>query len=47
MVGDTLKLTNITSNINLEVVVEKIVYEVTEGANQKYTITKIMKLNSK
>ena len=40
MVGDTLKLTNITSNINLEVVVEKIVYEVTEGDNQKYTITK-------
>lgn len=40
MVGDTLKLTNITSNINLEVVVEKIIYEVTEGANQKYTITK-------
>lgn len=40
MVGDTLKLTNITSNINLEVVVEKIVYEVTEGAIQKYTITK-------
>ena len=40
MVGDTLKLTNITSNINLEVVVEKIVYEVTEGANQKYIITK-------
>ena len=40
MVGDTLKLTNITANINLEVVVEKIVYEVTEGANQKYTITK-------
>lgn len=40
MVGDTLKLTNITSDINLEVVVEKVVYEVTEGANQKYTITK-------
>lgn len=40
MVGDTLKLTNITSDINLEVVVEKIIYEVTEGANQKYTITK-------
>ena len=40
MVGDTLELTNITSNINLEVVVEKIVYEVTEGANQEYTITK-------
>ena len=40
MVGDILKLTNITSNINLEVVVEKIVYEVTKGANQEYTITK-------
>ena len=40
MVGDTLKLTNITSNINIEVVVEKIVYEVTEGANQEYTITR-------
>ena len=40
MVGDTLKLTNITSNINLEVVVEKIVYEVTDGANQEYIITK-------
>ena len=40
MVGDTLKLTNITSNINLEVVVEKIVYEVTDGANQEYTITR-------
>ena len=40
MNGDILKLTNITSNINLEVVVEKIVYEVTEGANQKYIITK-------
>ena len=40
MVGDILKLTNITSNINLEVVVEKIVYEVTEGANQEYIITK-------
>ena len=40
MVGDTLKLTNITSNINIDVVVEKIVYEVTEGANQEYIITK-------
>lgn len=39
MVGNTLKLTNITSNINLEVVVERIVYEVTDGANQEYTIT--------
>ncbi|MGN1324564.1 MAG: LPXTG cell wall anchor domain-containing protein [Bacilli bacterium] len=40
MVGDNLTLTNITSNMELEVVVEKIIYEVTEGANQKYTITK-------
>lgn len=40
MTGDTLKLTNITSNINVDVVVEKIVYEVTEGANQEYIITK-------
>ena len=40
MTGDTLKLTNITANINIDVVVEKIVYEVTEGANQEYTITK-------
>ena len=40
MVGDTLKLTNITSNINIEVVVEKIVYEVIDGANQEYIITK-------
>lgn len=39
MVNNTLKLTNITANINLEVVVERIVYEVTDGANQKYTIT--------
>ena len=37
--GNTLKLTNITANMNIKVVVEKIVYEVTEGANQKYTIT--------
>ena len=40
MVGNILKLTNITTNINLEVVVEKIVYAVIEGANQKYTISK-------
>ena len=39
IVDDKLTLTNITSNINLEVVVEKIVYEVIEGANQKYVIT--------
>ena len=37
--GNTLKLTNITSNMNIKVVVEKIVYEVIEGANQRYTIT--------
>ena len=40
MVGDKLTLTNITFNMKLEVVVEKIIYEVTEGANQEYTITK-------
>ena len=40
MVGDKLTLTNITTDTELEVVVEKIIYEVTEGANQKYTITK-------
>ena len=40
MVNGKLILSNITANMELEVVVEKIVYEVTEGANQKYTITK-------
>ena len=40
MVDDKLTLSNITANMELEAVVEKIVYEVTEGANQKYTITK-------
>ncbi|MGN1270931.1 MAG: hypothetical protein ACI4UX_02990, partial [Clostridia bacterium] len=40
MVGDVLTINNITSDMEIEVVVEKIVYEVTEGANQKYTITK-------
>lgn len=40
MVGNKLTLNNITSNIEIEVVVERIVYEVIEGANQKYTITK-------
>ena len=38
--GNTLKLTNITANMNIKVVVEKIVYEVIEGAEQTYTITK-------
>ncbi len=50
MVDDKLTLTNITSNINLEVVVEKIVYEVVEGANQKYVITEndkaVFKINA-
>lgn len=40
MVDDKLTLTNITENMELEVVVEKIVYEVTDGANQKYIIDK-------
>ena len=40
MVDDKLTLSNITANMELEVVVEKIVYEVTDGANQKYVITK-------
>ena len=40
MVDDKLTLSNITANMELEVVVEKIIYEVTEGANQKYVITK-------
>ena len=40
MVNGKLILSNITANMELEVVVEKIVYEVTEGANQKYVITK-------
>lgn len=40
MVLNKLTLSNITANMKLEVVVEKIVYEVTDGANQKYIITK-------
>ena len=40
MALNKLTLSNITANMELEVVVEKIVYEVTEGANQKYVITK-------
>lgn len=34
--GNTLKLTNITTNMNIKVIV--IVYEVTDGAEQTYTI---------
>lgn len=37
---NTLKLTNITANMNIKVVVEKIVYEVIDGAEQTYTIAK-------
>ena len=37
--GNTLKLKNITSNMKIEVVVEKIEYKVIEGAKQTYTIT--------
>ncbi len=40
MVDDKLILSNITANMELEVVVEKIVYEVIEGANQDYIISK-------
>ena len=40
MALNKLTLSNITANMEIEVVVEKIVYEVTEGANQKYVITK-------
>ena len=37
--GNTLKLKNITSNMIIKVVVEKIEYKVIEGAEQTYTIT--------
>ena len=40
MALNKLTLSNITANMELEIVVEKIIYEVTEGANQKYVITK-------
>ena len=36
--GNTLKLKNITSNMKIKVVVEKIEYKVIEGADQTYTI---------
>ena len=36
--GNTLKLKNITSNMKIKVVVEKIEYKVIEGAKQTYTI---------
>lgn len=36
--GNTLKLKNITSNMKIKVVVEKIDYKVIEGADQTYTI---------
>lgn len=37
--GNTLKLKNITSNMKIKVVVEKIEYKVIEGVEQTYTIT--------
>lgn len=37
--GNTLKLRNITSNMKIKAVVEKIEYKVIEGAEQTYTIT--------
>ena len=37
--GNTLKLKNITSNMKIKIVVEKIEYKVIEGAEQTYTIT--------
>lgn len=37
--GNKLKLKNITSNMKIKVVVEKIEYKVIEGAEQTYTIT--------
>ena len=40
MVGDILTLNNITANMEIKVVVEKIVYDVIEGSDQTYTITK-------
>lgn len=40
MIANKLTLTNITSDMTLEVVVEKITYKVVEGAEQKYVITK-------
>ena len=40
LVNNKLTLSNITSDKVVEVVVEKITYEVIEGANQNYTITK-------
>ena len=39
MITNTLKLKNITSNMIIKVVVEKIEYKVIEGAEQTYTIT--------
>ena len=37
--GNTLKLKNITSNMKIKAIVEKIEYKVIEGAEQTYTIT--------
>ncbi len=40
MVSNKLTLNDIKSNMEVKAVVEEIVYEVIEGANQEYTITK-------
>ena len=40
LVDNKLTLNNITKNMTVKVVVKEIKYEVTEGDNQKYTITK-------
>lgn len=40
LVNDTLTISNITKNLEVEVIVEKIVYKFLEGANQTYTISK-------
>ena len=47
MIANKLTLTNITSDMTLEVVVEKITYKVVEGAEQKYVITKNTKAKFK
>ncbi len=40
LVDGTLTISNITKNLEVEVIVEKIVYNFLEGANQTYTISK-------
>ncbi len=40
LINDKLTISNITKNIEVEVIVEKAAYNFLEGANQTYTITK-------